>query len=46
MLKERFKSNFQIRTKLRLHDSKIKIQELRVRTRDVQDKRENGYLLC
>jgi hypothetical protein len=46
MLKERFKSNFQIRTKIILHDSKTKTPELRTRTRDVQDKRENGYLLC
>ncbi len=30
--------------KTRLHDSKIKTQELRIRTRDVRDKCENGSL--
>ncbi len=43
-LKERSKLNFQTRNKTRLHDSKIKTQELRIRTRDVRDKCENGSL--
>jgi hypothetical protein len=46
MLKEKFKSNFQTRNKIRLCDSKTKIQELRIRIENVQDKHENGYLLC
>jgi hypothetical protein len=39
MLKERSKSNFQIRNK------KIKTQELRTKTQDVQNKHENESLL-
>jgi hypothetical protein len=38
-LKERSKSNFQTRNKITLCDSKI-------RTQNVQDKHENGFLLC
>jgi hypothetical protein len=52
-LNERFKSNFQTRNKMRLHDSKTKTQEfititqdLRTRTRNVQNKRENESSLC
>jgi hypothetical protein len=45
-LKERFRYNFQIRNKTRLCDSKTKIQELKTRTQDVQDKCENNFLLC
>jgi hypothetical protein len=45
-LKERSKSCFQIKNKTRLCDQKTKIQKLKTRTRDVQDKRENGSLLC
>ncbi len=45
-LKEGSKSNFQTRNKTRLCDSKIKTQELRTRTRNVQDQHENGSLLC
>jgi hypothetical protein len=45
-LKERFKSNFQTRNNLRLCDSKTKTQEPITRTRDVQNKCENGSLLC
>jgi hypothetical protein len=39
MLKKRFKFNFQIRNKTRLHDSKTK-------TQNVQDKHGNKSLLC
>jgi hypothetical protein len=45
-LKERFKSNFQTRNKLKLCDSKIRIQEQRIISQDVQNKRENKSLLC
>jgi hypothetical protein len=40
------KSNFQIRNKTRLCDSKIKTQKLKTRTWNVQNKCENKYLLC
>jgi len=40
------KFNFQIRNKTRLCDSKTRTQELKMKTRDVQDKYENGFLLC
>jgi len=42
--KEMSMFNFQTWNKTRLHDSKIKTQELRIRTRDVWDKCENGSL--
>jgi len=45
-LKEKFKSNFQIRNKIRLCDSKTKTQKLRTKTWNVQNKHENGSLLC
>ncbi len=45
-LKERFKFNYQIRNKTILCNSKPKTQELKTRTRDVQDKCENKFLLC
>jgi hypothetical protein len=45
-LKERSKSNFQTRNKITLCDSKIRTQELKIRTQNVQDKHENGFLLC
>ncbi len=47
-LNERSKSNFQTRNQTKLCDSKIKTQELqiRTRTRNVQDKHENKFLLC
>jgi hypothetical protein len=38
MLNERFKSNFQIK-------NKIRAQELKTRTWDMQDKNENKYLI-
>jgi hypothetical protein len=46
MLKERSKSKFQTRNTTRLCDSKIRTQELKIRTRDVQNRHENEYLLC
>ncbi len=45
-LKERSKSNFQTRKKTKLCDSKIKTQELKTRTQNVESKLENGFLLC
>jgi hypothetical protein len=45
-LKERFKSNFQTRNKIRLYDSKTITQELKTRTWNVQNECENGFLLC
>jgi len=41
-----FKSNFQIRNKKKLCDSKIKTKKLKTVTRNVQKKSENRYLLC
>ncbi len=43
-LKERFNFNFQKKNKTKVCDLKIKTQKLWIRTRDVQDKCENGYL--
>ncbi len=43
-LKERSKSNFQIRNKTRLCDSKTKTQELKTRTCEMQNKNENKYV--
>jgi hypothetical protein len=31
-LQERFKSNFQTRNKIKLHDSKVRIQEFKTKT--------------
>jgi hypothetical protein len=45
-LKKRSKSNLQTRNKTRLCNSKTKTQGLITRTCDVQNKRENIYLLC
>jgi hypothetical protein len=45
-LKEKSIFNFQKRNKTKLYDSKIKTQKLRTRTQDMQNKRENKYLLC
>jgi hypothetical protein len=39
-LKERSKFNFQTRNKIILRDLKIRKQQLRTRTRDMQNKRE------
>ncbi len=44
MLKKWSKSNFQIRNKTRLFDSKTRTQEIK-RTQNVQDKHENESLL-
>jgi hypothetical protein len=41
-LKERCKSNFQTKNKTRLCNSKIRTQELKIRTQDVQDKLETN----
>jgi hypothetical protein len=46
IIKERSKFNFQRRNKTRLCDSKIRTQELRTKTQDVQNKCENISLLC
>jgi len=45
-LKEKSKSNFQTRNKIKLCNSETKTQEENTRTRDVQDKCENKFLLC
>jgi hypothetical protein len=45
-LKQRSKSNFQTRNKTRLCNLKIRTQEHKTRTRDMQKKRENRSLLC
>jgi len=45
-LKKNLKSNFQIRNKTRLCNSKTRTRELKIRKWDVQDKCENKFLLC
>ncbi len=45
-VKEKFQSNLQTRNKTRLCDSKTKTCEPWTKTQDVQDKHENGSLLC
>jgi hypothetical protein len=48
-LNERSKSNFQTRNKIKYLIQSffdVKTQELRIKTQDVQNKRENKSLLC
>jgi hypothetical protein len=45
-LEEKSKFNFQTRNKIRLCDSKTRAQKLKTKTQDVQNKCENGSLLC
>jgi hypothetical protein len=45
-LKKRFKFNFQTKNTTILCDLKTRKKQLRTRTRDMQKKCENEYLLC
>jgi hypothetical protein len=45
-IKERSKFNFQTRNKTWLYDLKTIMQELKTITWNVQNKSENGFLLC
>jgi hypothetical protein len=45
-LKELFKSNFQNKEQNKIMQFKIWTHEPKTISRDVQDKHENGYLLC
>jgi hypothetical protein len=44
-LKERFKFNFQTRNKKKLCDAKIRTQEFRIKTQDVQDQRGKHFFI-